>query len=202
MPAYFNRLSVYFSHDINHQWSFSFWRQPARDELTSAFIILLLLLQGAGLSELPDHGAVLAWGQPVEAEEGGGREADVEEAEAAGAGQHGPREEVDEGTEDASNNIQRDLPDPERSEQRPASSKRNDSLKWKQRVQSIAIKSHHLNPDHEPYFWSRYKSFDCFTLQSLEYEAKYCSSVSTLPRQNFERTENPYSYSYVHYDHY
>ena len=62
-------------------------------------------------------------------EEGSGREADVEEAEAAGAGQHGPREEVDEGTEDASNNIQRGLPDPERSEQRPASSKRNDSLK-------------------------------------------------------------------------
>ena len=198
MPAYFNRLSVYFSHDINHQWSFSFWRQPARDELTSAFIILLLLLQGAGLSELPDHGAVLAWGQPVEAEEGGGREADVEEAEAAGAGQHGPREEVDEGTEDASNNIQRDLPDPERSEQRPASSKRNDSLKWKQHVQSHKISSSQPWPRT---IWSRYKSFDCFTLQSLEYEAKYCSSVSTLPRQNFERTENPYSYSYVHYDH-
>ena len=132
MPAYFNRLSVYSSHDINHQRSLLLLKTGKIsfvDELTSAFIILLLLLQGAGLSELPDHGAVLAGGQPVEAEEGSGREADVEEAEAAGAGQHSPRERADEGTEDASNNIQRDLPDPERSEQRPASSKRNDSLK-------------------------------------------------------------------------
>ena len=132
MPAYFNRLSVYSSHDINHQRSLLLLKTGKMsfiDELTSAFIILLLLLQGAGLSELPDHSAVLAGGQPVEAEEGSGREAGIEEAEAAGAGQHGPREEVDEGTEDASNNIQRGLPDPERSEQRPASSKRNDSLK-------------------------------------------------------------------------
>ena len=95
----------------------------------------MLLLQGTGLSELPGHGAVLARGQPVEAEEDRGREAGVEEAEAAGPGQHGPREEADERTEDNSNNIQWEGADPEktRAQQTTMSSKRNDKI-WNENI--------------------------------------------------------------------
>ena len=82
---------VYSSYDFTDQWmkagkNISWIVSKA---LTSSIIILLL--QGTGLSELSDQGAVLAGGQPVEAEEDTGREADVEQAEAAGAGQHCPR---------------------------------------------------------------------------------------------------------------
>ena len=73
---------------------------------TSAIVILLLL--GARLPELPHHSRVLAGGHPVEAEDGRDREAEVEDAEAAGPG-HRPRQV----TEDEDNNIQREFADPD-----------------------------------------------------------------------------------------